>query len=68
MAQELHNIKIDAPSQSKISSLELFPGHAEITRILPISLEEGLSRVFISGLPKDVIPDTLRSAILSSMD
>jgi hypothetical protein len=51
--------------QTKISSLELFPGHAEITRILPVSLEQGLNQVVISGLPNDLMLDTLMLALLS---
>lgn len=62
MAQTPRTINLDAPSQSKISSLELFPEWAEVTRRFSVDLEEGMTQLIISRLPNSLNLDTLSVA------
>jgi N-terminal domain of unknown function (DUF4140) len=57
-----HCIELDAVSDGKISSVSVYPAHAEVTRPFTIGLRAGVNQVIISGLPHALSPGSLRFA------
>jgi N-terminal domain of unknown function (DUF4140) len=69
----MHDLSIDAPTpfhiveliaadDGKISSVSVYPAHAEVTRSFKVGLKAGANQVKISGLPNVLNQDSLRFA------
>jgi uncharacterized protein (TIGR02231 family) len=47
-------------AESRIDAVTVYPDRAEITRIVQVSLPRGKSTVAVTGLPANLIPDSVR--------
>ena len=57
-------IELDSVSESTITGVSVYPGRAEVTRLFKFNLTTGQNQLNISGLPKVLDQDSLRSVRL----
>ncbi len=50
----------DAPADSRIDTVTVFPSGAEVTRVAKLKLEKGEHTVVLSDLPAEVLSDSVR--------
>jgi len=53
-------VEVSSKDDTRITSVSLYSGLAEVTRIFKANLKGGDNRVVISGLPNVLIPESLR--------
>ena len=53
-------VSLDAVLQTKISNVNVYSGLAEVTRTCRTNLQQGDSKVVISGLPNLMLTESLR--------
>ncbi len=55
-----HVITLASPTDSKILSVSLYTGRAEVTRLYSFDVQTGLNNVCITGLPNVLEQESLR--------
>ena len=54
-------IELDSVADSTISGVSVYSSRAEITRVFKFNIATGQNQLHISGLPRVLDPDSLRS-------
>ncbi|KAH9484488.1 Protein F37C4.5 [Psilocybe cubensis] len=60
MKQDINTVELSAQEHSQITNINLYSGHAEITRLFKFEIQAGSNIVVITGLPCTFQQDSLR--------
>lgn len=60
MDQEINTVELNAQNHSQITNINLYSGHAEITRLFKFKIKAGSNNLIITGLPRAFQQDSLR--------
>jgi len=60
LAEPIHSVELDSIKDGKISTVSVYSGRAEVTRLFQFEVKTGQNLVHISGLPTVLDVDSFR--------